>query len=76
MQCKQIVKDLVSAGRHSERIAYEIASISRTAYRHQGKQAAKDVKLEAALLARAKQYRTMATRCCMGCLRTTVGSSM
>ncbi len=55
-QRKQIVKDLVSKGRHSERTACEIAGISRTAYRYQGKQAAKDVELEAALLAKAKQY--------------------
>ena len=55
-QCKQIVKTLVSAGRHSERIACEIVGISRTAYRYQGKQAEKDRELEALLLAKAKQY--------------------
>ena len=55
-QRKQIVKYLVSAGRHSERSACEIAGISRTAYRYQCKQAAKDRELEVALLAKAKQY--------------------
>ena len=55
-QRKQIVQVLVSVGRHSERTACEIAGISRTAYRYQGKQAAKDSELEAALLAKAKQY--------------------
>ena len=55
-QRKQIVKDLVSKGRHSERTACEIVGISRTAYRYQGKQAAKDSELEAALLEKAKQY--------------------
>ena len=55
-QRKQIVKDLVSAGRHSERTACALASISRIAYRYQGKQADKDRELEAALLEKAKQY--------------------
>ena len=55
-QRKQIVKGLVSSGRHSERTACEIVGISRTAYRYQGKQAAKDRELEAALLEKAKQY--------------------
>ncbi len=55
-QRKQIVKDLVSGGRHSERTACALASISRTAYRYQGNQADKDRQLEAALLEKAKQY--------------------
>ena len=55
-QRKELVKELVSAGRHSERSACEIVGISRTAYRYQGQQAAKDGELEAALLAKAKQY--------------------
>ncbi len=53
-QRKQIVKDLVSAGRHSERTACALASISRTAYRYQGNQADKDRQLEVALLEKAK----------------------
>ena len=55
-QRKQIVKDLVSAGRHSERTACELIGISRSAYRYQCKQADKDSELEAPLLEKAKQY--------------------
>ena len=55
-QRKQIVKHLVSKGRHSERKACELAGISRTAYRYKSKQADKDSELEAALLEKAKQY--------------------
>ena len=55
-QRKQIVKDLVSEGRHSERTACKLAGVSRSAYRYQGKQADKDRELEAALLEKAKQY--------------------
>ena len=55
-QRKQIVKGLVSEGRHSERSACELTGISRSAYRYQGNQADKDRKLEASLLEKAKQY--------------------
>ncbi len=55
-QRKQIVKDLVGAGRHSERTACELIGVSRSAYRYQGKPADKDCQLEAALSEKAKQY--------------------
>ncbi len=55
-QRRQIVKDLVSKGRHSERKACELVGISRSVYRYKGKQADKDSELEAALLEKAEQY--------------------
>ena len=55
-QRKQIVKYLVSAGRHSVRAACKLVGFSRSTYRYKPKRANKDGELEAALLERAKQY--------------------
>ena len=55
-QRKQIVQDLVGAGRHSVRAACKLVGFSRSTYRYKPRRTNKDDELEAALLEKAKQY--------------------
>ena len=56
-QLKQIVKYLVSAGRHSVRDACILVGLGRSTYCYKPRQRInKDIQLEAALLKKAKQY--------------------
>ena len=56
IQRKQVVKDMVSKGRRSERQACQLVGISRSSYRYQSQRVDKDRILKAELLELAKVY--------------------